>query len=62
MLGVGTAERKSLGSQIPPHDHEHEHVRQQLPRLCSEFAGEDPNFIGEKFAALPSKLGDAVFA
>ena len=62
MSGRTMAEWKGLGAQILSCDFEHEHVRQQLFRLDAEFAGEVPGFIGEKFAAFPSKLGGAVFA
>ena len=37
------AEWKGLGAQILSCDLEHEHVRQQLLRLDSEFAGEGPD-------------------
>ena len=55
-------EWEGLGARIPSRDLEHERVRQQLLGLDAEFAGEGPNFIGEKFATLPSKLDDAVFS
>lgn len=61
-VGVGMAGGRTWELSSPSCDFEHEHVRQQLLRLDSEFAGEGPNFIGEKFAALPSKLSDSVFA
>lgn len=59
---VGMAGGRTWASSSPSCDLEHEHVRQQLLRLDAEFIGEVPGFIGEKFAAFPSKLGDVVFA
>lgn len=43
MSGRTMAEWKGLGAQILSCDCEHEHVRQQLLRLDSEFAGKGPD-------------------